>query len=197
MENHDNATWLFIRPSVDFHNAELWWTSLFTIFAFSEVQSKGKFSLPAHAVNEAGELSRAKVIDMSMMTYQNTVVDGRLRKDVFGLSEWPNQFLDLKPDITIIPSKNERTVLFIEVKTVGTSVKRNALLYQALRDYMRGLGWSAELIYLMSKGHEEPSDWAVLRNTDALVFTWEDVFLQAQGTTFENLLGEPLHSYVR
>ncbi|MBK7002427.1 MAG: hypothetical protein IPH35_21490 [Rhodoferax sp.] len=197
MQKHDNATWFFEKPSRGFHNAEAWWTSFFTIFAFYMARSGKGILLPVFKVNESNDLVPESSIDLSGMTYENTVVDARLRKEVFGLPDWPNQFNDIKPDITVLRSGASASVIFIEVKTIGTSVKRNALLYPALREHMRSLGWESELYYLMSKGHEEITDWPVLRDTDSKILRWEDIFAKTAGTPFENMLGESLPTYTK
>ncbi len=197
MQKKDNATWLFEKPSRDFHSAEAWWTSFFTVFAFYMARSGNGLSLPIYRLNDSNELVPESTLNLHGVSYQNTVVDARLKKEVFNLPNWPNRFLDIKPDVTILNAHAEKTVLFIEVKTIGTSVKRNAFLYPALRDHMRSLGWQADLYYLMSDGHEEGSDWSVLRKTDSRVLLWEDVFKRSSGTPFETLLGEGLPSYTR
>lgn len=196
MQKHDNATWFFEKPSRNFHNAEVWWTSFFTIFAFYMARSGKGITLPVFKVNKSTDLVPDSRIDLGGLTYENTVVDARLRKEVFGLPDWPNQFNDIKPDITVV-SKSSTSVILIEVKTIGTSVKRNALFYPALRDHMRSLGWKSELYYLMSEGHEETSDWPILQKTASNVLRWEDIFELSVGTPFENMLGESLPTYTR
>lgn len=197
MEEKDNATWLFEKPTREFHSAEAWWTSFFTIFAFYMQKSGKPLSLQVYRIGAMNDLEPESFLDLGSMSYQNTVVDARLKKEVFGIKEWPNQFLDIKPDITLLNATAKKSVVFIEVKTIGTSVKRNVLLYPDLRDHMRKLGWQSDLFYLMSDGHEETSDWSVLRKTDSRILLWEDVFKLSISTPFETLLGEGLLSYTR
>jgi hypothetical protein len=137
------------------------------------------------------------LLNLGDMSYQNTVVDARLNKEVFGISEWPNQFSDIKPDITLLNLSAAKSAVFIEVKTIGTTVKRNARLYLELRDHMRKIGWQSDLFYLMSEGHEEESDWPELQEIDSRILLWEDVFKQSAGTPFEPLFGEDLLGYTR
>jgi hypothetical protein len=197
VQEEDNATWLFIKPSRHFHSAEAWWTSLFTIFSFYMSREGKNLSMSTYRVSESNQLVSDSKIDLCSMQYENTVVDAVLRKETFGLTEWPNEFGQISPDITIVGLGDQKSVVFIEVKTVGESVKRNLKLYHELRDYLRSIGWKSDLYYLMSEGHEIPSDWQKLRDADARILKWEDMFRLAAGTPFDGLLGRSLQQYVR
>lgn len=192
-----NATYLFEKPRREFHNAELWWTSYFTLFSFWASSSGYLLVLPTYCYSAGDRLEENGKLSLEKCNYQSTVVDGKLRGDVFGMKDWPNRFRDLKPDVTIIHSRESREVSLIEVKTIGASVKGNALLYADLRDRLLECQWRVGLYYLLSRGHEENGDWPVLRNIRASIILWEDVLQKAIDTPFENVFGEPLQKYAK
>ena len=80
-----------------------------------------------------------RFLQMNGWTCDNTIVEGRLNGHLFNDTKWPNDFLNLSPDIIRIDT-GPNVVKIIEVKTVGASVKPNAKLYQRLNEYIKSLG---------------------------------------------------------
>jgi hypothetical protein len=190
-----NATYLFEKPFRTFHNCEVWWTSFFTLFALWCSTNQRSFSLPTYQCTEDDSLHPVGIISFQDLSYGNVIVDGRLRGDVLGIADWPNRFADIKPDVTILHSLTDRQITFVEVKTIGASVKSNAPLYSELTDFMRTKNWNVKFLYLMSDGHEASSDWGVLRKYAQEIILWEDVLRATVKTPFEALFGEPIAKY--
>lgn len=192
-----NATYLFEKPFRRFHSAEPWWTAYFTMLVLWGEAKSRPIVLTSYRADERGDLSKYGTVSFSGATYGNVVADARLYGEPFGLDEWPNEYLHLRPDVTYIKSHEQRRVIFVETKTIGASVQGNVELYGKLVEFLRQAGWSVELYYLLSVGHEETKDWFSLAEASANIITWEDVFVSAVGSPFEELFGEPLSKYVR
>ena len=80
-----NATYLFEKPRREFHNAELWWTSFFTLFSFWASSSGYPLVLPTYRYSDGDCLEENGKLSLEKCNYQSTVVDGRLRDDAFGM----------------------------------------------------------------------------------------------------------------
>jgi hypothetical protein len=102
--------------------------------------------------------------------------------------------LGLKPDVWIL-RREDRQVVFVETKTIGASIARNHLLYLRVLSHLRDVGWSAELYYLLSHGHECQADWPLIEQSGLAVILWEDVLRTTLGTPFETLFDEDLSIY--
>ena len=192
-----NATWLFARPAPNFHNAEPWWTAWFSmLLLWGAVQGRPQM-FPWCTTDAEGNLIPAGTVSFAGARYDTLVADARLRGEPFGIAEWPNDFLDLRPDLTFIRPGAARQVVFVETKTIGASVKGNVGRYAELVAWLEGQGWTAELYYLMSAGHEALNDWKLLAEAGARILRWEDVFEAAAETPFGALFGEPLANYLR
>ena len=72
--------------------------------------------------------------------------------------------------------------MFVEVKTIGASIARNQARYLKIRDHLRQAGWSAELYYVLSRGHECVGDWSLIENDGVHVLLWEDILREALAT---------------
>ena len=153
--------------------------------------------LKSYCTDKSGNLSEVGIVPFAGATYSNLIADARLNGEPFGLSEWPNEYLNLRPDVTSLRSLESRQVAFIETKTIGASVRGNVTLYARLVDFLRSEGWTVELYYLLSVGHEEPRDWPMLAASSAAILLWEGVFEAASGSPFGELFEEPLANYVR
>lgn len=192
-----NATYLFEKPMRAFHNAESWWTAYFSMLVFWRNANNRALELPHYISDANGNLTKAGIVSFAGATYANLVCDARLHGEPFSISGWPNEFLHLRPDVTHIRSLAKRRVVFVETKTIGASVKGNVKLYSNLVAFLRSCGWSVELYYLLSMGHEEQKDWARLAVVGASIICWEDVFDGAKDTPLGQLFGEPLSNYNR
>ncbi len=192
-----NATYLFEKPYRKFHNAESWWTAYFTMLVLWRSSSNNPLELPWYLSDKNGNLNLKGSVSFDAASYRNMVADARLYGEPFGLSEWPNGFLNLRPDVTFLKSSDRREVVFVETKTIGAKAQGNVALYARLRDFLRSKGWSAELYYLLSEGHEELSDWPILEAAAASIILWEDVFKATAGSPFGELFAEPLSNFVK
>lgn len=191
-----NATYLFEKPFRRFHNAEPWWTAFFTMLVLWRETQHESLVLPSYNSDQLGQLTKKCSISFAGASYANLVADARLNGEPFGIGRWPNEYLNLRPDITYIKSKEHREVVFVETKTIGASVQGNIELYEGLIGFLRQEGWAAEFYYLLSLGHEQTRDWSLLADVSANVITWEDVFSAAKGSPFSDLFGEPLAKYI-
>lgn len=161
---------------------------------WSAANNKG-LELPCCISDASGNLSETGIVSFRGASYANLICDARLHGEPFDVSDWSNEFLHLRPDVTYIRSLAERRVVFVETKTIGASVKGNVELYSRLVEFLRGCGWSVELYYLLSVGHEEQKDWARLATVGASIIRWEDVFDAAKETPLGQIFGEPLSNY--
>jgi hypothetical protein len=90
------------------------------------------------------------------------------------------------PDIIIV---DQDTIAIIEVKTVGHSLSQyQKACYEALKELLRKHGYSAEIYYLLSAGHEEDTDWQILRRQSessepSKILLWEKVLQYFDGIT--------------
>lgn len=192
-----NATNLFEQPSRSFHNSESWWTAYFTMLLLWSEAHRTPIDLPWYDVDHQGELSRGGTVSFSGVTYRNLIVDASLRGEPFGITDWPNEYLNIRPDIAYIKSNCPRQAVFIETKTIGANVRRNIGLYANFSDYLRRNGWDVDFYYLLSNGYEEDTDWALLSANNSKVIIWEDVFMAATETPFGTIFGESLEKYVQ
>jgi len=190
-----NATYLFELPFRGFHNSESWWTAFFSMLVLFLAHEDAEASIPLYAYNAENAIHRTGSFDFNGYTYSKTVIEGALRGDVFAFDIWPNEFLNLKPDITFwIPEKKK--VVFVEVKTIGASIQGNASTYVALRDHMRKEGWDAHLYYLLSHGHEATNDWPVIEKSSIPFILWEDVLKLSLNTPFSHVFDEAIEQYI-
>ena len=74
-----------------------------------------------------------------------------LKGEVFDIHGYDNRFHGLKLPITHF-DKSSKSTIFIEVKTLRESVRRNIDLYDELKNYFIQCGWNCRLLYLMSHG---------------------------------------------
>lgn len=191
-----NATYLFEKPYRKFHNSEPWWSAYFTILALWMSSKDTPLSVPVYEARGNGLLDAVDVIDFSGANYANLIADARLHGELFDIENWPNEFLHLRPDITFFRSLEKKKIVFVETKTIGASVQGNIANYPRISRFLEDCGWCVELIFLLSKGHEQISDWELLANHSARIITWEDVFDKAIGTPFEEILGGNLNNYI-
>lgn len=191
-----NATYLFEKPFRKFHNAESWWSSFFTMLVLWRSSRSNPLCLPWYLSDKNGKLIAKGRVSFDGASYSNMVADAGLFGKPFGLSEWPKDFLNIRPDVTFLKSPEKRQVIFVETKTIGEKVQRNVALYARLTDFLINQGWSAEFYYLLSYGHEGVSDWPVLEASSANIILWEDVFRAAVDSPFGGLFSEPLTNYV-
>jgi hypothetical protein len=190
-----NATHLFELPFRGFHNAESWWTAYFTMLVLWGSAHGKPVVLPSYLSDLNGNLTEASTVSFSGATHSDLVADARLHGEPFGITDWPNEFLHLRPDVTFLRSLEDRKVLFVETKTIGASIRGNVDLYANLAAFLRCQGWSVEFYYLLSVGHEEAEDWPLLATASASIIKWEDVFGVAEKSPFGCLLGELLSKY--
>lgn len=188
-----NATHLFERPTRRYHSSESWWTSFFSLLLLYRSRNDPQWTLPTYTCR-SGYPVEPVPFSPGRLSPENLIVEAPLSKNTFGIASWPVEFLQLKPDVCILHSDCCR-VVFIEVKTIGASIARNHTRYLQTRDHLRHLGWSADVYYLLSHGHECVGDWPLIEHDEVRVMLWEDVFQFAIDTPFGDLFDEPLAHY--
>lgn len=190
-----NSTYLFERPRRDFRNAESWWTAYFSMLVLWEVSQGREIELPWYRSDPTGNLSISGSVKFEGASFSNVVVDGKLKGAAFSITPWPDQFLDLRPDVTILDPSRGKAVTFVEVKTIGASVARNIYPYDDLVKFLRDNGWVSDVYYLLSEGHEAESDWKKLCECESRILKWEDVLRKAVGTPFGELFDLNFEDY--
>jgi hypothetical protein len=190
-----NATYLFERPERYLKNSESRWTAIAQIALMYLSANEPAKELPVYKSCKDGYLNKEKDgFPISGFTFLNTVCECGLRKEIFGIQDFDNQFLHVKPDILYMDKDNKR-VVFAEVKTLSESVSRNINLYDNLCTYLRGQGWKTDLYYLLSHGHEKKQDWSRLADKGSNIILWEDLFEVLAGSPIANLVGHSLGDY--
>lgn len=195
---NDNATWLFIRPSPYFHNSEPWWSALFSMLILFLARDPNRPKIPlSRCVGAPNErfLDAKEYLDCDDIQFDELLVDARLSQKLFEGALWPNEFRDLRPDITIHQPRKKRLVL-IENKTVGAQLGEQLDRYHDLKKRLTQDGWSAEFLLLISIGYEIRREWKAIEETDTKLILWEDV-LRVLDTieVFRSLFGSPLLPY--
>ena len=188
-----NATYLFEQQGRRHHSSESWWTSFFSMLVLYCSRQDMRWSLPTY-VCRGGKPIESDTFSPGRLGFANLVVEAPLSENPFLLESWPNEFLQLKPDVCIIRPE-ERHAVFVEVKTLGASVARNHSRYLNIREHLRRSGWSAELYYLLSHGHECVGDWPLIEHDQVRVILWEDVLRAAAGTPSAEIFDQSLSAY--
>jgi hypothetical protein len=169
----DNATYLFEKPARHWHNSESWWSAFFSIFWLYQAKHNPDFSLPIYTY-ETGRYWIEDALPCAGVTYSDIQVEARLTGEAFGLSEWPDEFYGLKPDVAIL-QREQRQLTLVEVKTIGASVAGNFELYPRTCAHLGTCNWRVTFCYLLSYGHESSRDWKVITEARARFILWEDV----------------------
>lgn len=193
MAETKNATHLFELPGRQYHNSESWWTSFFAMLTLYRSQQDPQWSLSTF-VFKGGWPTEQGRFTPGRLSVEQLIVEAGLSKNPFRLASWPNEFLQLKPDVCVL-RQDEREVIFVEVKTIGASIARNHLRYLGMRNHLQEVGWSAKLYYLLSHGHECHGDFPLIEHSQVQVILWEDVLLSAIGTPVGQMLGVRLDEY--
>lgn len=154
-----------------------------------------QIKLPWYTSDHAGNLSKSGTISFDGVKFANVVVDGKLKGAAFKMAAWPSQFFDLRPDVTIFDCDGDKSVTFIEVKTIGASAARNISLYEDLVKFLRHNGWASGIYYLLSEGHEKRSDWRMLCENKSRILKWEDVIRRTINTPFAKIFDLDLSEY--
>lgn len=192
-----NATYLFEQPERYLKNSESRWTAIAQIALMYFSSNEPGKKLPVYESDKDGYLTeKEKSFQISDFTFLNTVCECGLRGEIFDIQEqnFDNRFLQVKPDI-LYRDKDNKRVVFIEVKTLSESVSRNIGLYDDLCKYLRKCGWKTDLYYLLSHGHEKKQDWRLLATKESNIILWEDLFEMVAGSPIANLVGHSLGDY--
>jgi len=188
-----NATHLFGRPFVKFHNSESWWTAFFALAVLHEARLPAPRPLRVCSHGHDNRFSWIGHVEIEGLTLDNLIVEGPLSEYPFALPVWPTVYFGLKPDVAFL-NQATRSVTFIEVKTIGASVAGNVLVYADLAEHLRSQGWTTHVYYLSSHGHER--DWKLISERRLQLILWEDVLAQAATTPLAQSLGIDLDPYV-
>ncbi len=163
-----NATYLFRTPSDGHHHSESFWTSLFAIALLLGSRAKDGFEVPAFHFKRCEETKEwlfeqdGSLAIMTPLEWSQVVVEGKLRPGfVPDLAEpLPQDLWDLRPDILI---RIGRQITLIEVKTVGHHLgEYQKLCCERIASYLQRNGYSVDLFFLISAGHESRKDWELL-----------------------------------
>ncbi len=153
-----NATYLFELPARSYRSSESWWTALFSMFVLHLANDADGRTIPLKRYQRAAQYwqyvpaiePQLKELPCRGLTLANVLMEARLTDAVFG-TPWPQQFVDLRPDLTILRSV-ERQVILIENKTIGASIGAQLDTYVAAVDYLRQQGWDAHAVLLIKSG---------------------------------------------
>jgi len=188
-----NATYLFQNPFREYHHSESRWSAMAQI-ALVWLSDKKISEIPIYIVdNDRLKVTHDKFI-IKEFTCGNTIVEGKMTGTPFQINDWPNEFLNLSPDIVHWESSGKKAIL-IEVKTIGATVERNTDVYSHLNSFLCSRGWKSALYYLLSHGHENNKDWVILKNANARIILWEDIFIAIKDQPIAQLFDADLANY--
>jgi hypothetical protein len=189
-----NATHLFEQPARHHHNSESWWSAFFSLLLLYKAKTDPSFSLPIYTYTTAAGYRRVGDLVAKPVSFSTISVEAPLSAKAFGLAAWPVEFLGLKPDVSVLEPER-RHVLFIETKTIGTSVAGNLALYDQVCAHLRQIGWSVDLCYLLSHGHEAQRDWPLIEQHALRILMWEDVLKAVINTPLARVFDVDLAGY--
>ena len=183
---HDNATWFFLTPRSEHHNSESFWSTLFALYLLAESRGNRDLALPAFRYVEADHrwaFQPAGTLAVPTgLEFTDVVVEGKIRPHFLPrVGPVPDELLDLRPDILF---HHQDRVIVIEVKTVGHELGQYQRdCYLTLTKFLRSVGYTTELYFLISAGHEKRRDLGLLRWDPAgpdpfKILLWEQVFRQ-------------------
>ncbi len=190
-----NATYLFEKPLRKFHHSESWWTAWFAMLLIWGNKNNRPVTLPAYCIKDGLPVEHRKNACFAGATYGTLVAEAPISGEIFSIDAFPDEYFNLRPDLTFIKRGGERFVAFVEVKTIGSGIRRNIALYDGLGNYLNGAGWAVDFYYLLSRGHEQPAELKLLEDTSARIIFWEDVFAYAENTPYGDLFEDSLAQY--
>jgi hypothetical protein len=204
MEKSMNATDLFRMPINNFHNSESAWSSLFAYQLIDASSKDVELSIPVYVYMESQggwsfeEQEREPLKLPHRLNFSSVLVEGILSTEsikalVKGLANpLPIEFSGLRPDITL--RMGDKSLVFIETKTVGAAISQKEQLYFKLAEWLIGQGINAKTYILLSAGHESNSQVTWLASTEwktPTLILWEQFF-----KAIEQQVNEPLISRI-
>ncbi len=183
----DNATWLFESPTAP-HRSEAEWTIWFMDLVAWWVAQSAPLKLPFYRVSANGCFRKAGDLELCRPPLRPDLKVDRWLETVFPAESWPLALHNLRPDV-IVRDESTRRASLIEVKTRGASVRRNVDNYESVVEFLVDNGWSAQLFYLLSAGHEDGprGDWELLEERRSHIILWEDVLAAAIGSDIHKI----------
>lgn len=194
-----NATLLFEGEN-NFRHSESRWSTIAQI-AFIRMKEEKKALNVYKSKYETGISEKEWLVQENTLTFDNSnagniIVEGKLKPLVFGISDeqWNEKFSGKSPDIVWFDGDS---IKVIEVKTMGRhrDVKENIFAYRDFVDYLQKNGKTCELYYLLSYGHETHSDWDVLREDNANILLWEELFSKIKDSELAPYIHPELERY--
>ncbi len=189
-----NATHLFEQPARYRHNSESWWSAFFSMLLLYRTKTEPSFSLSIYTYTTAVGYRRVGQLVPRTFSFATMSVEAPLSAMAFGLATWPVEFLGLKPDLSVVEPER-RHALFIETKTIGSSVAQNVALYDQVCAHLRQSGWDVDLCYLLSHGHEARRDWPLIEQHALRIVLWEDVLRAVINTPLARVFDVDLAAY--
>ncbi|MBI3484895.1 MAG: hypothetical protein HY012_07055 [Acidobacteria bacterium] len=174
-----NATHLFLRPGKRVHNSEQWWTAFFGMLVLYLAKHPHDPRIPIKEYRSGARWHylRTGLLNCAGLSYSDVLMEAK-PDQVFGEINWNTKFLKLKPDITILRQQEKRVIL-IENKTVGTHIGDQLKLYVQLARILGSRpGWTCDVIFLVSLGYQDyqdERDWKALEIAGTKLILWEDV----------------------
>lgn len=185
-----NATYLFREPDPYHRCSESFWTSLFALSVLTQSAAASPLRIPAFQCVFEGKHGHFEpdghLIIPRALRRSEMVVEGKLRPGFLPKAlTVPPGLLDLSPDIII---NIDNAITLVEVKTVGHELGvYQKECYDNLTMFLKDLGYSVEMYYLLSAGHEKDRDFSILRKVPEpkqpfKLLLWEKVlqFLDCQ-----------------
>jgi hypothetical protein len=195
---NDNATWLFVKPSPNFHNSEPWWSALFSVLVLHLAHGGANPRIPLRkCVGSPNEkfCTLEESLDCSHIKFDELLVDAKLNQKLFPGIDWPSEFRDIRPDIMIHQPGNKLMKL-IENKTVGADLGDQLERYHDVKGYLNKQGWSADFFLLISAGYEIRREWRNVEETGTKLILWEDILrIMDSIDFFRSLFGAPLKPF--
>jgi len=190
----ENATALFrerkeIREIDELVHSESRWSTIahMALIWLSKIDgSRLKVFESIYTSNPKEWLVQKDYLTINNWTRKNSVVEGKIR-DLF----FKHQKSVSRREVDIMQIEDKKLIL-IEVKTVGTGVEKSIEADKKLEEEILDLGYTCEFYYLLSYGNEPSGkrhkDWELLDQHNCNVLLWEDLLL--------NIRKSPLMEYI-
>lgn len=199
-DKEQNATHLFRKPGpgTGFHNSESWWSAVFSWLLVYGGNHNDFPAVPTRLWNGSRYVYGKEKIECQGLRPSDVLVEPALRGEPFGLTTWPTDFGNLRPDILVL-SSDRRDAILIENKTVGAPIKHKELsTYPEIASLLQRAGWNASFLLLLSVGCEGVSNrtWQIIERKTIRLILWEDVLKIMDSTSvFRELFDVNLKPY--
>lgn len=190
----NNATYLFEGQARHTRNSESWWSAFFSQYLIYRARAGECCDLPVYTYSVSGGYRTVSRFPFDGISYNTLFVEPHLTRFTFGLPAWPKGFVRLRPDILVL-RPTPRAATFVELKTIGASIKKSISLYSEICKHLADNSWSVDLLHLLSHGHETASDRVLIAQMGLRIMLWEDVLRDVHKTPLAQLFDFDLSPY--